>query len=76
MPMAATAKLGMDRWGAVAALGRLVGLADLLGQLGVGCLPLRRDTSSLRVVGGTGDSSSSHARVTVRCCAFSASMNG
>jgi hypothetical protein len=40
--MAAAAKLGMDAWGAIAALGRLVGLADALGELLIGALACRR----------------------------------
>jgi hypothetical protein len=41
LPVAATAKLGMDAWCAVAALGCLVGLADVLGELLVGALTRR-----------------------------------
>jgi hypothetical protein len=39
--MTAAAKLSMDAWRAVAALGRLVDLADVLGELGVGALACR-----------------------------------
>jgi hypothetical protein len=77
MPMATAATLGIDAWCAVAALGRLVGLADVLGELVVGELPRRRDVGAVhavRVGGGMGDPGSSHARLTLRCCALAASM--
>src|SRR5215216_7238139 len=50
-----TAQRGVDAWCAVAALGHLVRLADLLGQRGVGDLPGRWGAESLGVVGGPGD---------------------
>ena len=53
--MAATAKLGMDAWCAVAALGRLVGLAEVLGELPVGASARRREVGTVGVGGGTGD---------------------
>ena len=53
--VAAPAQRGVDAWRPVAALGRLVGLADLLGQPSVGDLPGRRGAESLGVGGGTGD---------------------
>src|SRR5918993_1422025 len=45
----------MDPRGAVAALGPLVGLADVLGELGVNQLPGRGAVGAVGVVGGTGD---------------------
>jgi hypothetical protein len=39
--MAAATQFGVDAWRAVAALGRLVGLADALGELVVGELACR-----------------------------------
>jgi hypothetical protein len=53
--MAAAAKLSMDAWGAVAALGRLMGQADVLGELFVGALTGRREAGAVGVVGGPGD---------------------
>src|SRR4029450_5050874 len=44
----------MDPRGAIAALGRLVGLADVLGELLVDLLPDRRPVGAVGVVGGTG----------------------
>jgi hypothetical protein len=41
--MAAATQFGVDAWGAVAALGRLVGLADVVDELFVGELACRRD---------------------------------
>jgi hypothetical protein len=45
----------MDAWCTVAALGRLVGLADVLGELVVGELACRRDVGAVGIVGGPGD---------------------
>jgi hypothetical protein len=53
--MATSTQLGMDTRRAVAALGRLVDLADALGQLRVGALTRRRDDGTVGVVGGPGD---------------------
>jgi hypothetical protein len=53
--VAGAAQRGVDAWCAIAALGHLVRLADLLGQRGVGDLPGRWGAGSLGVVGGTGD---------------------
>jgi hypothetical protein len=53
--MAATAQLGMDAWCAVAALERLVGLADVVGELLVGAMTRRGGVGAVGVVGGTGD---------------------
>jgi hypothetical protein len=53
--VAASTQFGVDAWRAVAALGRLVGLADVLGERLVGELARRRDTGAVGVVGGTGD---------------------
>src|SRR5215217_1780801 len=49
------AQLCVDAWCAVAALGPLVGLADVLGQLLVGALPRRRGAGAVGVIGGPGD---------------------
>jgi hypothetical protein len=46
---------GVDAWCAVAALGRLVGLADVLGELVVGAPAWRRDVDAVGGVGGPGD---------------------
>ena len=53
--MAAATQFGVDAWGAVAALGRLVGLVDVLGELVIGALACRRDVGAVGVVGGPGD---------------------
>jgi hypothetical protein len=53
--MAAATQLGVDGWGAVAALGRLVGLADVLGELVVGALACRGDIGAVGGGGGSGD---------------------
>jgi len=45
--MAASTQFGVDAWCAIAALGRLVGLADVLGELVVGELACRRDTGAV-----------------------------
>src|SRR5205823_4962304 len=55
VPAPLAAQLRVDARGAVAALGRLVGLADALGELLVGELTRRRDASAVGVVGGPGD---------------------
>jgi hypothetical protein len=55
MPVPLAAQLRMDPRGTVAALGRLVRLADALGELLVGPMPGRDDTGAVSVVGGTGD---------------------
>ena len=53
--VAVTAQLRVDPRGAVAALGPLVGLADVLGELLVCDLPCRWDAGAVGVVGGAGD---------------------
>src|SRR4029453_14934504 len=53
--MAAATQFGVDPGRAIAALGRLVGLADVLGELLVGELACRRDAGAVGVVGGPGD---------------------
>jgi hypothetical protein len=55
MVVPGAAQRGVDAWCPVAALGRLVRLADLLGQRSVGDLPSRWGAESLGVGGGTGD---------------------
>jgi hypothetical protein len=55
VPIAAATQFGVDAWGAVAALGRLVGLADQFGELLVGELAGREGASTMGVVGGPGD---------------------
>ena len=55
VPVAAAAELGVDAWGAVAALGPLVGLADVVGELLVGALAGRHAAGAVGVIGGTGD---------------------
>src|SRR5215211_3954724 len=70
-------QFGVDAWCAVAALGCLVGSADVFGELVVGELACRRDGGAVvGVVGGTGDLQQLARRLRVRCWAFSASMNG
>src|SRR4029450_3730054 len=53
--MAAATQFGVDPGRAIAALGRLVGLADVLGELLVGELACRRDAGAVGVGGGPGD---------------------
>src|SRR5215207_5082324 len=55
MAVPATTQFGVDAWGAVAALGGLVGLADVLGELLIGALAGRDGAGMVGVVGGTGD---------------------
>jgi hypothetical protein len=55
LPVAASTQLSVDGWCAVAALGCLVGSADVLGELVVGELAGRRDGAAVGVGGGTGD---------------------
>ena len=55
MPAPLAAQLRVDARSAVAALGRLVCLADVLGELLVDLLPDRRPVGAVGVVGGTGD---------------------
>src|SRR6266536_5541459 len=54
MPAAAAAQLGMDPRGAVAALGTVMDGFDLLRELGVGALALRR-AGQVGIEGGAGD---------------------
>jgi hypothetical protein len=77
VPVPLAAQLRMDPRGTVAALGRLVGLADVLGELVVGALACRRGSDAVGVVGGPGDLQQHGSPAwRLRCCAFSASMNG
>src|SRR5215213_4845220 len=55
MAVPATTQFGVDAWGAVAALGGLVGLTDVLGELLIGALAGRDGAGMVGVVGGTGD---------------------
>src|SRR5829696_8684262 len=55
VPAPLATQLRMDPRGAIAALGRLVCLADVLGELVVDLLPDRRPVGAVGVVGGTGD---------------------
>src|ERR671912_1283375 len=55
VPAPLATQLRMDPRGAVAALGRLVGVADALGQLLVCDLPRRWGAGAVGVVGGPGD---------------------
>jgi len=73
--MAAATQVGVDARCAVAALGRLVGLADVLGELVVGEPAGRWDGGAVGVVAARETFSSWHVRLMLRCCAFSASMN-
>jgi hypothetical protein len=52
--MATPTQFGVDAWRAVTALGRLVGLADVLGELLVGPLACRGDGGAVGVIGGLG----------------------
>src|SRR5919198_186088 len=54
-PMAAATQLSVDAWSAGAALGRLVDLADVLGELVVDALACRRPVGTVSVGGGPGD---------------------
>jgi hypothetical protein len=74
--MAAATQFGMDPGRAIAALGGLVGLADVLDELVVGELACRRDAGAVGGVGGPGDLQQLARPLEVRCWAFSASMNG
>src|SRR5829696_1949842 len=53
--MAASTQLSVDAWSPIAALGCLVSLADVLGELVVGELAGRREGGAVGVIGGTGD---------------------
>src|SRR5215211_991987 len=55
MAVPATTQLGVDAWSAVAALGGLVGLADVLGELLIGAVAGRDGAGAVGIVGGTGD---------------------
>src|SRR5512132_1006475 len=55
MAVPATTQFGVDAWGAIAALGGLVGLADVLGELRIGALAGRDGAAMVGLVGGTGD---------------------
>ena len=71
-------ELFVDPRGAIGALGFGVNGADLLEQLGVGDLSLRRDAVAALVVGGLGDleQTTRHALATLWPATFSASMKG
>src|SRR5215216_4552482 len=55
VPVAAAAPVGVNAWGAVAALGRLVGRSDVLGELLVDALAGCDVGGAVGVVGGPGD---------------------
>src|SRR5512132_1526171 len=55
MAVPATTQFGVDAWGAIAALGGLVGLADVLGELRIGALAGRDGAAMVGLAGGTGD---------------------
>src|SRR5829696_4236005 len=55
VPVAAAAQVGVNAWGAVAALGRLVGRSDVLGELLVDAVAGCDVGGAVGVVGGTGD---------------------
>jgi hypothetical protein len=76
MAVPATTQFGVDPGRAIAALGGLVGLADVVGELLIGALAGRDGAAMVGVKAARETSSSSHARLTLRCCALSASMNG
>ena len=55
MAVPATTQFGVDAWGAVAALGGLVGLADVAAELVVGALAGRHAAGAVGLGGGPGD---------------------